>query len=645
MSESKNSPTFIRLLQGLTELPTGARMIIVASMHLLLFASAYVGAFAVRFDLTIPDTWLSVMWKGLPIILGIKLAVFGIFKMYQGWWRYVSLYDLLDLARALAVSGALFLALCIFGDVLSPPRSIYVLDFGLSLVLIGGARGSLRLIREALTAYLPSSPDRQNVLIIGAGDTGETLLREVNKNINLPYKVIGFLDDAPNKQGLKIQNATVLGPIDRLKHFVDKHNVSTVLIAMPSASSEQLRRVVELSKQSHVETKILPAVENILSADFSVRQLREVSISDLLGREPVRLDMQSIGRFLQGRRVLVTGAGGSIGSELCRQVLRFAPAELVMVEMAETPLFFIHKELRAEHEDILVPYVSSICDKARMREIFNQHQPDVILHAAAYKHVPLMEANPCEAVKNNIEGTQVIAELASELQVGTFVLISTDKAVNPTSVMGATKRITELLIMSIQRREENQTRFCAVRFGNVLGSNGSVVPIFREQIKKGGPVTVTHQEMTRYFMTIPEAVQLVLQAGAFGQGGEIFILDMGEPVKIADLARDMIRLSGLTEDEIEITYTGIRPGEKLFEELAINEDEVDTTRHKKIFIARKEVTGLDELHEHKGELLSSAHDGDNNQVREKLRDLIPTYVTPTLRKNVVSLHGHKKSAS
>lgn len=640
-TQQEKSPGYVKVLEELTALPAFVRMILVAGVHTVLFAAAYVGAYVVRFDLNVPDAWIDTVWKGLPIIVGIKLVVFGLFRMYQGWWRYVSLYDLVELARALAVSGALFLAVCIFGEVLSPPRSIYVLDFGLSLVLLGGARGSLRLIREALSAYLPSSPERRNVLILGAGDTGETLLREINKNINLPYRVVGFLDDAPNKQGLKIQNASVLGPISRLKHFADKYSVSTVLIAMPSASSEQLRHVVEQSKLANVEAKILPAVESILSADFSVRQLREVSISDLLGRAPVRLDMQSIGRFLQGRRVLVTGAGGSIGSELCRQVLRFAPAELVMVEMAETPLFFIHKELRAKHDEILVPYVASIADRDRMREIFAAHTPDVILHAAAYKHVPLMESNPCEAVKNNVEGTQIIAELASEFEVGTFVLISTDKAVNPTSVMGATKRITELLIMSIQAQQSNTTRFCAVRFGNVLGSNGSVVPIFKEQIKNGGPVTVTHPEMTRYFMTIPEAVQLVLQAGAFGQGGEIFILDMGEPVKISDLARDMIRLSGLSEDEIEIVYSGIRPGEKLFEELAINQDEVDTTRHDKIFIASKEVVGLEILDKHRQELLDHAHDGSAHKVRECLQALIPTYVSPTLRKNVISLHGHK----
>ena len=630
------------LFGNLTGLPAPVRMAIVATLHAALFATAYIAAFAVRFDLSIPPAWEPVIWEGLVWIVGVKFLIFGLFRMYQGWWRYVSLYDLLELTRALVIACALYMALCLFAKVSTPPRSIYVLDFGISLVLLGGARGSMRLLRESLRAYMPSAEEVQNVLILGAGDTGETLLREIGKNPNLPYRVVGFLDDAPSKRGLKIQNAMVLGPIESIEEQARKHDISMALIAMPSASRDQLRRVVELCKAAQVEVKILPAVETMLSHDISVKQLREVSISDLLGRAPVKLDMQSIGRFLQGRRVLVTGAGGSIGSELCRQVLRFAPSELVMVEMGETPLFFIHKELRAAYgEELLVPYVSTICDRDRMREIFAKHEPEVILHAAAYKHVPLMEFNPCEAVKNNIGGTQAIAELASEFGVGTFVLISTDKAVNPTSVMGATKRVTELLIMAIQRRQENQTRFCAVRFGNVLGSNGSVVPIFTEQIKRGGPVTVTHPEMTRYFMTIPEAVQLVLQAGAFGEGGEIFILDMGEPVKIADLARDMIRLSGLGEEEIEVIYSGIRPGEKLFEELAINADELDTTRHAKIFVAPKEVTGLEDLEAHRGELLEQAHRGNAHRVRVTLKELIPTYVTPSLRGNVISLHGDK----
>ena len=397
-----------------------------------------------------------------------------------------------------------------------------------------------------------------------------------------------------------------------------------LIIAMPSASREEMRRVIELTKQTGVNTQILPAVESILDGRISLNQLREVSISDVLGREPVRLDSASIGRFLQGRRVLVTGAGGSIGSEICRQVLRFDPARLVMVERAETPLFFIHRELAAEHGDILDPHIANVADRERMTQVFAEHRPDVVIHAAAYKHVPLMEKHPSEAVLNNVGGTRVVAELAGEYGVSTFVLISTDKAVNPTSVMGATKRVTELLVLDLNDRFED-TDFCAVRFGNVLGSNGSVVPIFRDQIRAGGPVTVTHPEMTRYFMTIPEASQLVLQAAAIGLGGEVFILDMGEPVRIADLARDMIRLSGLRADEIEIVYSGVRPGEKLFEELTLDAEEVDKTRHDKIFVGKNDTSELALMREHMQFLIDAARLGDHAAVRQGLKRIVPRY--------------------
>ena len=560
--------------EQLPALPRSVRMVLVMMVHAVVFAAAYLSSFMLRFDFDVPSYWHEAMWTSLVLVLGVKLVAFGLLRMYRGWWRYVSLYDLVALMRALVVAQVALVSINLFAEIIAIPRSIYLLDFGVSLVMLSGARGSLRLAREATQARrMGRKGELKRVLILGAGDTGEGLLREIAKNANLPYIVVGFLDDDPRKHGFFIHNTPVLGPIDEIEELVEKYEVDQAIIAMPSATRAQMRRVIDLSKAAKVETKTLPAVEGFLEGNVTLGALREVSISDLLGRAPVKLDMQSIGRFLQGKRVLVTGAGGSIGSEICRQVLRFAPESVVMIERAETPLFFINRELTKAHENMLVPYVASICDQERMAAIFERHKPQVILHAAAYKHVPLMEANPCEAVKNNVRGTQVIAELASAHATETFVLISTDKAVNPTSVMGTTKRITELLAMEVHARPGNQTRFCAVRFGNVLGSNGSVVPIFHSQIARGGPVTVTHPEMTRYFMTIPEAVQLVLQAGAFGRGGEIFILDMGEPVKIANLARDMIRLSGLSEQDIKITYTGVRPGEKLFEELSIDPED------------------------------------------------------------------------
>lgn len=611
-------------------------------MHVVLFVVAYLGAFALRFDFDIPEMWHPVMWGTLWRALAIKMAVFTAMRMFQGWWKYVSLRDLTQLARGLAIGSILFLVLNVFVSAGPYPRSIYLLDFGLSLFLIGGARGSLRLVREAMRTMSLTAEEKPNVLIIGAGDTGETLLREIQKNPNLPYRPIGFLDDDRYKHGLRIHGVPVLGDIAVISPMVEKHAVEHIIIAMPSATRDQMRRVIDATKATGLKTMILPAVESILDGHVSLGLLREISISDVLGREPVKLDTASIGRFIQGRRVMVTGAGGSIGSEICRQLLRFQPAQLVMVERGETPLFYIHRELVAAHGERLAPYIASVTDRPRMEQIFAQHTPDIVIHAAAYKHVPLMELHPCEAVLNNIHGTKVVADLAGEFGVGTFVLISTDKAVNPTSVMGVTKRCTELYVLS--RGEHYDTDYCAVRFGNVLGSNGSVVPIFREQIERGGPVTVTHPEMTRYFMTIPEASQLVLQAAAIGAGGEMFILDMGQPVKIADLARDMIRLSGLSEDDIEVTFTGPRPGEKLFEELTLAAEDVDKTRHDKIFVGATDATEVAVLLDSLDGLLDAACDGDDLKVRMVLKKIVPSYAWEG-EENVVRLTPSRRKTA
>jgi FlaA1/EpsC-like NDP-sugar epimerase len=613
-------------LEEMPRLPRGVRLFLVVGMHVMLFTTAYLGSFLIRFDFDVPVEWQRVMWNTVAVVVSLKMLVFWALRMFQGWWKYVSLRDVTQLARGLAVASVAFLVVNVFllhGA--SFPRSIYILDFGLALFLIGGARGSLRILREAARSVRLGRGDKMNLLILGAGDTGETLLREIQKNPNLPFRPIGFLDDDAYKHGLRIHGVPVLGPIATLQETVQTHDIQQIIIAMPSASREEMRRVVESTKATGVQTRILPAVEAILEGRVSLNQLREVSIQDILGREPVHLDTRSIGRFLQGRRVLVTGAGGSIGSEICRQVLRFDPARLIMVERGETPLFAIHRELRSDFDpELLDPYIANVADRDRMERIFATHSPEVVIHAAAYKHVPLMEMNPSEAVLNNVGGTRVVADLAGETGVENFVLISTDKAVNPTSVMGATKRVTELYVLSRNDEFEN-TDFCAVRFGNVLGSNGSVVPIFREQIRNGGPVTVTHPEMTRYFMTIPEASQLVLQAAAIGHGGEVFVLDMGEPVKIDDLARDMIRLSGASEDEVEIVYTGVRPGEKLFEELSLDAEDLDKTRHHKIFIGKNDASDVALLRENFHDLLDVARIGDPNTVRAALKRIVPLY--------------------
>lgn len=624
----------LQWLEELPHLPRAVRMVLVVAAHVALFSIAYLGAFLIRFDFAFPEHWRPVIAATLPLAVLSKVVVFAGLRNFNGWWKYVSLHDILELARSLAVASGLFLFINVFIRVPEFfPRSIYILDFGITLFLIAAARGSLRLLREAIRTNATATERVKPLVILGAGDTGETLLREITKNRNLPYHTIGFLDDDPYKRGLRIHGVPVLGPVAMLGEVVRKHHIEQVIIAMPSATREQLRRVVDLSKSIGVQTRILPAVEAILEGHVSLNALREVSIDDLLGREPVRLDTGAIGRFIEGQTILVTGAGGSIGSEICRQVLRFGPSRLVMVERAETPLFFIHREL-ANADAQVEPIIADVVDRERMKKVFQTHRPAVVIHAAAYKHVPLMEQYPCQAVVNNVDGTRNVADLAAEFGCKNFILVSTDKAVNPTSVMGATKRVTELYVLSLNSR--CPTHFCAVRFGNVLGSNGSVVPIFTDQLKHGGPLTVTHPEMTRYFMTIPEASQLVLQAAANGKGGELFILDMGEPVRIADLARDMIRLSGLSEDEVEIVFTGVRPGEKLFEELTLDEERVDKTRHEKIFVGRTADAELDLLKTHLDALVEAARGDDNTAVRNELKAIIPTYAWEATD-NVVSL--------
>ena len=613
-----------RWIDGFEGLSRPIRVVVLVAVHALIFCAAYFGAFAFRFDFRIDPQLDSAMWQGLPLLLAIKLSVFALLEQFRGWWKYVSLYDVVGLAHALAISSAIFLGLHTL--VVQPqmfPRSIYLLDFTLSLVLLAGARGSLRLVREALAGH-DAKRRPENLLIVGAGDPGDLLVREITRADALSYRPVAILDDDPNKWGLRLHGIPVDGPLERLQEVVDQRGVEAIIIALPPDQSEKVRHVVDLARRVHIQPRILPAVETVLHGDVSLRDIRDVSITDLLGRDPIDLDMEALGRFLQDRTVLVTGAGGSIGSELCRQIMRFSPRQLILVDCAETPLFAIHRELSQRHQGRLQPCIADVADERRMERVFDIHQPQVVLHAAAYKHVPLMEENPAEAVKNNVEGTRIVADLSARCEVEIFVLISTDKAVNPTSIMGATKRVTELYVQRLGRRYPH-SRFCAVRFGNVLGSNGSVVPIFRQQIKEGGPVTVTHPEMTRYFMTIPEAVQLVLQAAAFDTDDDLFILDMGSPVRIADLAKDMIRLSGRTEEEIPIVYTGVRPGEKLYEELTLDEEAVDTTSHKKIFVGRRATHPPPDFEVQFSALLRAAELGDDRRVRDLLDLLIPGY--------------------
>ncbi len=463
------------------------------------------------------------------------------------------------------------------------------------------------------------------VMIIGAGDVGEMALREIHRMTVEQYEVIGLLDEDPSKHGVTILGYKVLGGTDRMKELCEKYQVDEVLIALPSASPKEIRRIVEQCQGTNVKFRTLPALKDLISGRIRFSRMREVDINDLLGREPARLDCEAISAYIQDKVVLITGAGGSIGSEMCRQIGHFNPARLILIEQAENPLFHIDRELKKLFPELKTyTYICDIYDRDRVEKIFAKERPAAVFHAAAHKHVPLMELNPTEAVKNNVFGTKNCADAAAKFGCQKFVMISTDKAVNPTSVMGCSKRIAELYIQGLNA--PGGTQFVTVRFGNVLGSNGSVVPIFKEQIAQGGPVTVTHPDMQRYFMTIPEAAQLVMQAAAIGKGGEIFLLDMGEPVKIVDLASDLITLSGFTPGEdIEIKFTGMRPGEKLFEELSLEGEDMSPTSHEKIAVWKRAPADRQFVLQGLEELAKLSQYDDPDLVRRTMKKLVPEF--------------------
>jgi len=558
------------------------RMFIVYSLDLTAFAFSTFLAFELRFDGAFPAQYLRPMEIALGIWATAKLAAFIAGGVNRGSWRYTSILDATRVFLA-ASAGSLLGGLIIF-LLLRPggiPRSIYILDWLISCVLALGGRLAVRVI---LTARSRSGVEgeRTRTLIYGAGDAGLALLQELQQNQSLMCDVIGFVDDDSSKVGLTLHGEKVLGTGDALRALVLNHAVKRLLIALPAATGPQMVRILRLATDAKVEYKMVPGLGELIQGTELGKQIREVSVEDLLGRKPVQLDMDRIRERIQGRVVMVTGAAGSIGSEICRQIAPFRPLAIVGFDEAETPLFHIDREMAKSFPYItFYPEIGSITNRGALKRVMQHHRPSILFHAAAYKHVPLMERHVFAAVETNIFGTWNVARAAAEHGVGDFVMISTDKAVRPTSMMGATKRIAELLIRALQM--EGGTKFVAVRFGNVLGSNGSVVPIFKEQIAAGGPVTVTHPEMTRYFMTIPEATQLVLQAFSIGKGGEVFVLEMGEPVKISDLAKNLILLSGLQpERDIEIQFTGLRPGEKMFEELSLQDEHVIPTSHAKI---------------------------------------------------------------
>ncbi|MBI4442264.1 MAG: polysaccharide biosynthesis protein [Acidobacteria bacterium] len=550
--------------------------------QLFIFAASGVIAFLLRFDLRIPRVEYDHLAYAIPIWLVAKSLSFWFLRLHRGWWRFVSLPDILRiglgnvLGSATATVGILLLAEPGF------PRSIYLLDFLICFLATCTIRVILRMVAETAVQLHQSVPGHRT-LIYGAGTAGQMLLREIRSNARLPYRVCGFIDDDPQKKGISIQGVRVWGSGSDVAEIVAEKDVKEILVALPSATGSQMSQILQYCHSAGVPCKTIPGIGEIIESSSLAVQIRDVAVDDLLGRTPVDLDTDQIYSKLHDQVVVVTGAAGSIGSEICRQVARFRPRAIIGYEISETALFLLDREMRASFPE--VPFyaeIGSIQNSLRLSEVFDRHHPSMLYHAAAYKHVPMMEEHIFEALENNVFGTYNVAQAALEHDVENFVLISSDKAVHPTNIMGATKRVSEMVVLGFQN---SRTRFVSVRFGNVLGSNGSVIPLFKQQIAAGGPVTVTHPEMCRYFMTIPEASQLVLQASTMGKGGEIFVLDMGSPVRIVDLARNLILLSGLRPDEdIKIEFIGMRPGEKLYEELSTFTESTVATSHKKIKI-------------------------------------------------------------
>ena len=554
---------------------------------LAIVVAAWFFAFRLRFDTDLPVYYERyVSWEILGLVAAIKLGVFALFGFYNRWWRYVSTRDMWGAARGVVAASLVTFLIFSFFDIHAAdvPRTVWVIDGLLTLALVAGSRMLARTILERPQSRSIVARGKE-VIVVGAGDAAQLVLREMLRMPALGYTPIGLIDDDPRKKNLRLHGIRVLGTTDELPHLLRDRRPDELLIAIPSASGGQRARIVEMARAENVPVKTLPGLNELITGDRDLAvQIRPVQVEDLLGREPVEVDLEVINSYLAGKTVLVTGAGGSIGSELCRQIARAAPQRIVLVDQAESALYDIERELVDERRFAAgVPVLADVRDRNRMRQVFERYRPAVVFHAAAYKHVPLMEANPLESVRNNVLGTRVVADVAIEFGAERFVLISTDKALNPHSVYGQSKTLCEWIVGSHGDRDEVPTRFVAVRFGNVLNSTGSVIPLFRRQIERGGPVTVTDAEMTRFFMTIPEAVALVIQAGAIGGRGRILVLDMGEPIRILDLARNMIRLSGKEpEIDIPITFIGSRPGEKIHEELFAEGETWKPTTHAKI---------------------------------------------------------------
>ena len=614
----------------------GFRFILIALIHGVILLCSLWLAYQLRFDFFVDENPQELAYRVQILrvaawILPLKLTVFFLFKQYSGLLSYFGTPDLYRLGRAVCVCSALVGLIRLQTEgLLVPPRGVVLIDFLLTFGMVASFRIGCRVIRETFARPVGGGigTDSARIAIIGAGDVGANLAKELLNRRGLGRLPVVFLDDDPRKYETSIHNVRVAGPPDQIEQYRAEYRVDEVVIAMPSAQPKRIGEIVRLLNRLHIKSVTVPSLDQLTTGKVRLSQLRPIEIQDLLGREPVAIEREEIARLLQGKVVLVTGAGGSIGSELCRQAASFNPERLLLLDQSEFLLFQIEQELiESGYSGVELPLIANILDEARMDRILERYRPDVIFHAAALKHVPMVEAQPLEAVKVNALGTALLANLAKKHMVSQFVMISTDKAINPTSVMGATKRLAEIYIQSLYAQDpENSPAFMAVRFGNVLGSSGSVVPIFKKQIAMGGPVKVTHAEVTRYFMTIPEAVGLVLQCTIQGRGGGIYVLDMGEPIRIVDLARQMIELSGFQPDEdIQIEFTGLRPGEKLFEELQHEGENMEESNHQKIRRFVCEASAMEEVTLVFEELREGTKKGDARDLKMTLRRAVPEY--------------------
>ena len=601
-----------------------ARSVFIMILDLIIIMAASFLALWIRFDFSyrsIDPVFLANMWKYMPLNMIGTIVVYYFFHLYTSLWKYAGFMELSNVVFAVAVSSMLqIVGMTIIG--FHMPRSYWFIYLLFLLVFTGGVRFCYRFLRFFKNTYNPKK--KEHVMIVGAGDAGVTILRELRMTKMLDQNVKCMIDDDPSKKGKYVQGCLVAGGREQIRECVDLYSIDSIIIAMPTAKKSEIKEILDICKQTGCKLSILPGTYQLISGEVSVSQLRPVDIEDLLGRDPIRVNLDEILQYIEGKTVMVTGGGGSIGSEICRQLSKHGVGKLIIVDIYENNAYAIQQELKRKCSDLnLETLIASVRNTNRMEDIFQTYHPDIVFHAAAHKHVPLMEDSPNEAIKNNVIGTYKTATMASRYGVKKFILISTDKAVNPTNIMGASKRLCEMVIQTLNKR--SKTEFAAVRFGNVLGSNGSVIPLFKEQIKNGGPVTVTHPDIIRYFMTIPEAVSLVLQAGAYAKGGEIFVLNMGEPVKILDLATNLIRLSGFEPGEdIKIKFTGLRPGEKLYEELLMAEEGMRTTENNHIFIGKqidiKDSEFLEKLKE-----LDEASKYESKNIRELVYEVVPEY--------------------